>query len=97
MREKTNNLVPTRSDTNQVVQSQKMFEAGNFGFRKLRNCTIRVAKTKALTAKLICSFVFAQAFCWLSYAVSHIADSGQDCAKVLQTASDTFAHLLGNN
>ena len=39
-----------------------------FGFRKKRNCTIRVAKTKALisfavtaklTAKLICAFVFA--------------------------------------
>ena len=37
----------------------------NFGFtEKKRNCTIRVAKTKALisfavTAKLICAFVFA--------------------------------------
>ena len=36
--------VPTRSDTNRAVQS----EAGNFGFRKKRNCTIHVAKTKAL-------------------------------------------------
>ena len=27
-------------------------------------CTIRVAKTKALTAKLICVFVFAYADCW---------------------------------
>ena len=26
----------------------KQYEAGNFGFRKKRNCTIRVAKTKAL-------------------------------------------------
>ena len=39
-------------------------EACNFGFEKKRNCTIRVAKTKALisfavTAKLICAFVFA--------------------------------------
>ena len=38
----------------------------NFGFRKKRDCTIRVAKTKALisfavTAKLICVFVFAYA------------------------------------
>ena len=36
------------------------------------NCTIRVAKTKALisfavTAKLICVFVFAYADCWLSH------------------------------
>ena len=60
-----------KSDTNQAVQ------AGNFGFRKYRNCTIRVAKTKALisfavTAKLICAFVFADADCWFSHAVAHI-------------------------
>ena len=38
----------------------------NFGFRKKRDCTIHVAKTKALisfvnTAKLICVFVFTYA------------------------------------
>ena len=47
-----------------LYSHRKWLEAGNFGFRKLRNCTIRVAKTKALisfavTAKLICAFVFA--------------------------------------
>ena len=36
------------------------------------NCTTREAKTKALisfavTAKLICAFVFAYADCWLSH------------------------------
>ena len=41
------------------------------------NCTIRVAKTKALisfavTAKLICAFVFTYADCWFSHAVAHI-------------------------
>ena len=46
--------VPTRSDTNQ---------------------TTRVVKTKALisfavTAKLICTFVFACADCWFSYAAA---------------------------
>ena len=55
---------PTRSITNLSMQSQKM--ARNFGFRKYRNCTICAAKTKALisfavTAKLICAFVFANA------------------------------------
>ena len=40
------------------------------------NCTIRVAKTKALisfavTAKLICAFVFAYAYCWFSDAAAH--------------------------
>ena len=39
---------------------RRWLEAWNFGFNKKRNCTIRVAKTKALisfrvTAKLICS------------------------------------------
>ena len=44
----------------------------------MRSCTIRVAKTKALisfavTAKLVCAFVFAYADCWFSYAVAHIS------------------------
>ena len=42
-----------------------------------RKCTIRVAKTKtlisfAVTAKLICVFVFAHANCWFSHAQAHI-------------------------
>ena len=49
-----------------LYSHRKRLEAGNFGFRKKRNCTIRVVKTKALisfavTAKLICAFVFAYA------------------------------------
>ena len=48
---------------------RRWIEAGNFGFMKLKNCTIHVAKTKALisfavTAKLICTFVFAFAKCF---------------------------------
>ena len=43
----------------------------------MRSCTIRVAKTKvlisfAVTAKLICTFVFAYADCWFSHAATHI-------------------------
>ena len=39
------------------------------------NCTIRVAKRKAqisiaITAKLICAFVFAYADCWISHAMA---------------------------
>ena len=55
----------SRCDLNQPVQSQKQeLEAENFGFKKWRDCTIRVAKAKALiscavTAQLICAFVFA--------------------------------------
>ena len=45
---------------------RRWLEAGNFRFRKNRNCIICVAKTKvlisfAVTAKLICTFVFAYA------------------------------------
>ena len=64
VREKTNNL------GYQVRHKPgRWSEDGNFGFRKKRDCTIRIAKTKALisfavmisfavTAKLICAFVF---------------------------------------
>ena len=46
-------------------------------YRKKGDCTIYVAKTKALisfavTAKLICVFVFAYAKCWFSYDAAHI-------------------------
>ena len=44
---------------------------------KFRNYTIQVAKTKALisfavTAKLICVFVFAYADCWFSHEAAHL-------------------------
>ena len=47
-----------------LYSHRRWLEACNFGFRKKRDCTIRVAKTKvlisfAVTAKLICVFVFA--------------------------------------
>ena len=72
--EKNNNGFSTRSDTNRPVQSQKI-EARNFGFKKKRDCSIHVAKTKllvscAITAQLICTFVFAYTDCWFSYAVA---------------------------
>ena len=52
---KTTMWFQNRPDTNRAVLAQKV--VGNFGFRKKRNCTIRVVKTKALigitvTAKL---------------------------------------------
>ena len=48
---------PTLSDTNQAVQLQKMARDLKFRIHKVENCTISVAKTKAL----ICVFVFAYA------------------------------------
>ena len=69
---------PPRGKTNNVLFEQvrhkptctsTVLEAGNFGFKQRRNCTIRVAKTKALisfavTAKMICAFVFAYSNCY---------------------------------
>ena len=56
-----------------LYSHRSRLEALNFGFNK-KDCTIHAVETKALiavTAKLICAFVFAQAFCWFSYAVAH--------------------------
>ena len=74
VREKTNNLCfrpcPTKTG---LYKHRRWLEAGNFRFRKKRNCTVHVAKTKtlisfAVTVKLICAFLFAYANCWFSHA-----------------------------
>ena len=49
VREKTNNLDFRPGPTQTGLYSHRRWlEAGNFGFRKQMNCTIRVAITKAL-------------------------------------------------
>ena len=67
-RENQSSGFPTRSDIIQAVQPQKIAR----GLKLQIYCTIRVAKTKALisfavTAKLICVFVFAYAKGRFSY------------------------------
>ena len=68
MHEKTNTLgVPTRSDTNRAVQSQKKARSLKFRIYEEEGYTC-VEKTKtlircAVTAQLICVFVFAYADC----------------------------------
>ena len=57
-----------------LCSCRRWLEACNFGLRTKRNCTICVAKTKALiscavTAQLICAFVFA----WVRIRYSHDA------------------------
>ena len=52
-------------------------KAGNFRFKNKKDCTSPVAKTKALTgfavtAKLICVFVFAYAKCWYSHEAAQM-------------------------
>ena len=83
MREKTNNLsFPTRSDTYRPVQSKEMVRGRKFWIYKVEESTIHVAKTQALisfavTAKLICAFVFAYADCWFSHVAAHFKASQQ--------------------
>ena len=51
---------PGPTQTGLFNPHRRWLEALNFGFRKLRDRTIHIAKTKALiTAKLICALVFA--------------------------------------
>ena len=68
-----------RSDTTSLYNHRQWLDTGNLGFRKKRNCTIRVAKTKALisfavTAKVISAFGFANAGCWFSHEVANIQE-----------------------
>ena len=54
--------------------------------RYKKDCTIRIAKTKALisfavTAKLICVFVFAYAKNWFSHNEAHIIIALIDCIE----------------
>ena len=78
VREKTQQFVfSTRSNTNQPVQSHKIARSFKFRVREEEDGTIHVTKTKALisfavTAKLICVFVFSYAECCFSYAAAHI-------------------------
>ena len=76
VRGKTNNLgsdqVRYKPD---CIITARMLEFCNFGFKKKRDCTIRVAKPKALisfavTSKLVCVFVFAYADIWFSHAAA---------------------------
>ena len=60
-----------------LYSHRRKLEALNFRFRNKRDCTICVAQTKglisyAVTAQLICVFVFANACCWFSHVEAHI-------------------------
>ena len=64
---------PTRSDTNQAVQLPKMAR----GLKEKVEGLYYLTKTKALisfavTAKLVCIFVFAYAKCLFSHYADHL-------------------------
>ena len=99
VREKTNNLgfQPGPTQTG-LYKHRRWLETGNFGFRKMRNCTIRVAKTKALisfavTAKLICVFVFAYADCCFFHGAAHIKLEYQTCHFTFLQITQFEIHL----
>ena len=79
------------SDTNWPVQKQKM--ARGLKFRKLRDCTIYVAKTKALiscglTPQLNCGFVFAYTNAYTKSRFSHdAAHLSSECLIMLSYSS----------
>ena len=84
--------VLTRSYTNQPVQSHKQTRKRNSRFRKERYCSISKAKTKALiscaiTAQLICGFVFAYADSWFSDAVAQISDPAKNYCMLLAASN----------
>ena len=71
----------------ELYKNRRRPEAGNFELRKKKNCTIPVAKTKALisfavTAKLICAFVFAYAKIWFSHDAAHIKSQNKRMSLV---------------
>ena len=76
------------ADTDRPVQSR--METRCFKFKKKRDCTICVAKKgadqlcSAVTAQLICVFVFEYADCWFSGALAQISNE--------QTALKTLTH-----
>ena len=92
-------LVPTET---RLYNHRRRLEVWNFGFTKKSKCTIRVAKTKALisfavTAKLICAFVFAYANCWFSNAAAHIIVHFKEIKSEQNRSNTIFSVHLGRS
>ena len=71
----------TRSDTNRPVESQKRARSLKFWMLVEEELCYPCSKNKgadqlrgnfAVTAKLICAFVFAYADCWFSHEAAHM-------------------------
>ena len=77
MLEKINNLGSRPGPTQTGLYNHRRLEACCFRFKKKRDYNICVVKTKmlincAVTAQLICAFIFPYALCWYSYAGAQI-------------------------
>ena len=105
MHEKTNNFGFRPGPTQTGLYSHRIkLEASNFRFKKKRDCIIRVAKTKvlisfAVTAKLICAFVFAYADCWFFHAAAHILEECKELTlrKLAHAHTENFLALENEN
>ena len=67
---------PNRSDTNRPVQVQKRARSMKFRIYEVEGLYYPCSENKgadsfAVTAKLICVFVFAYADCWFSHEAAH--------------------------
>ena len=58
------------------------------------NCTIRVAKLKALTAQLICAFVFALVQIRISYDAAQFAPIGSHTVIIGKCSNPSFEEAL---
>ena len=74
--------VPTRSDTNQAVQSQKMARGLKFCIKVEEELYYTCCKNKG-------AFVLAQAFCRISYALAQLL-----CHLFQQNKILDFCHLV---
>ena len=72
---------PNRSDTNRPVQLQKQARSLKFWSEVEEELYYPSSKKKkalisfAVTAQLICAFVFAYADCWFSHGAAHLSAS----------------------
>ena len=98
---------PTRSDTNQSVQLQK--QARSLKFRCLVEEELYYPSSEkkgadqlrgyrfAVTAKLICAFLFAYADCWFSHGAAHIfwhkSDHCTHCIQGIKKRHQPHAHM----
>ena len=68
---------PNRSDTNRPVQAQKSARSLKFRIKEEEELYFPSSENKggisfAVTAKLICVFVFAYADCWFSHEAAQV-------------------------
>ena len=96
---------PNRSDTNRPVQAQKRARSLKFRVKVEEELYYPSSENKALisfavTAKLICAFVFAYADCWFSHVVAQtLSEYCLMCAAYILTrlTGRPYAYKIDEN